>query len=470
MSDGGWKDLLAEGRLARFALICLGVWLNAADALVTATIMPSVAADIGGDAYFGWAIATFLLGAIVAGASGGVVSRRLGLRVALIWGGLVYSAGCALGAGSPEVVSFLVGRLLQGLGAGWVVGLLYVAVGVVFPERHWAKVFAATTSVWGVATLLGPLVGGLFAGAGLWRWAFWLFAVQGLIFCAIAWRLLRNTPRGEAESGLALKQLAILAVAVTVIAAGGLVQGAGLALALVAAGAALLFLMLWVDRRSNPRLLPRDASRWGNAASAGYLMMFALTAAAIGWTVYGAALLQAFYGLSPLEAGYVVAGEALGWTAAALPIAGLADRWHGPFIRLGAALVSVGLLIIAFGLPAGHLWVVVAGSLTLGAGFGCAWAFATRRILGSLPEAERGLGSSAVPATQQIGNAAGAAAVGAVGAVLGLSQGIDAAVAARASPWLFTAFLPLALIGLWAAQRLASHMGGEGAESSAANL
>lgn len=469
MSQDSWKDLLSEGRLARFALICLGVWLNAADALVTATIMPSVAADIGGDAYFGWAIATFLLGAIVAGASGGVVSRRLGLRRALVGGGLVYSIGCAAGAASPEVVSFLVGRLLQGLGAGWVVGLLYVAVGVVFPERHWAKVFAATTSVWGVATLLGPLVGGIFAGAGLWRWAFWLFAVQGLIFCAIAARLLRGAAQGQ-ESGLALRQLAILALAVTTIAAGGLVEGPRLALALVAGGTALLFLMLRMDARSQVRLLPADASRWGTTASAGYLMMFAMTAAAIGWTVYGAALLQALYGLTPLQAGYVVAGEALGWTAAALPIAGLADRWHGTFIRLGAALVSLGLVIIAFALPSGHLWVVVTGSLTLGAGFGCAWAFSTRRILASLNESERGLGSSAVPATQQIGNAAGAAAVGAMGAVLGLSRGIDAAVAAHASPWLFTAFLPLALVGLWAAHRLAARPGGAGGERVAADL
>jgi hypothetical protein len=58
-----WKDLLSEGRAPRFALICLGVWLTAADALVTATIMPSVGADLGGYGYFGWAVAGFMLGA-----------------------------------------------------------------------------------------------------------------------------------------------------------------------------------------------------------------------------------------------------------------------------------------------------------------------------------------------------------------------------------------------------------------------
>ena len=55
-----WGDLLAEGRLPKFALICLGVWLNAADSLVTATIMPSVGLDLGGYGYFSWAVAGFL--------------------------------------------------------------------------------------------------------------------------------------------------------------------------------------------------------------------------------------------------------------------------------------------------------------------------------------------------------------------------------------------------------------------------
>ena len=76
----GWADLLAEGRLPRFALICLGVWLNAADSLVTATIMPSVGAELGGYAYFSWATAGFLVGAILAGASAGRLSEIFGLR------------------------------------------------------------------------------------------------------------------------------------------------------------------------------------------------------------------------------------------------------------------------------------------------------------------------------------------------------------------------------------------------------
>src|ERR1700741_2587396 len=102
-SESSWRDLLADGRLPRFALICLGVWLNAADSLVTATIMPSVGADLGGYAYFAWATAGFLAGAIVAGASAGRLSELFGLRSATALAGVIMALGCLISAASPNV-------------------------------------------------------------------------------------------------------------------------------------------------------------------------------------------------------------------------------------------------------------------------------------------------------------------------------------------------------------------------------
>ena len=67
--SGSWADVLGEGRLPRFVLICLAVWLNAADSLIAATIMPSVGRSLGGYAYFGWATAGYLMGSVLAAAS-----------------------------------------------------------------------------------------------------------------------------------------------------------------------------------------------------------------------------------------------------------------------------------------------------------------------------------------------------------------------------------------------------------------
>jgi MFS family permease len=91
-------------------------------------------------------------------------------------------------------------------------------VSALFPQALWNRVFGALAGVWGAATLVSPLIGGLFAEAGFWRGAFWLFALQGLVFIAAAWRLVRPkaAPETEAAPGgpAPLLQVLILALAV----------------------------------------------------------------------------------------------------------------------------------------------------------------------------------------------------------------------------------------------------------------
>src|SRR5579863_6853786 len=106
----GWRDLVADGRLPRFALVCAGTWLAAADELVTATIMPSAARDIGGYSAFGWAVAIFLLGSILGGATAGRLTARFGLRTAMAIAGATYALGCAASALAPDIGVFLAGR------------------------------------------------------------------------------------------------------------------------------------------------------------------------------------------------------------------------------------------------------------------------------------------------------------------------------------------------------------------------
>ena len=114
----GWRDLLGEGRAPVLALILLGCWVVAADSLVTATIMPSVGADLSGYAWFGWAAAGFMTGLVVAGAAAGWLAERIGLRGAMMLAGAAFALGCGLSAAAPDIALFLAGRVLQGCAAG----------------------------------------------------------------------------------------------------------------------------------------------------------------------------------------------------------------------------------------------------------------------------------------------------------------------------------------------------------------
>ena len=449
-----WRELLGEGRLARYFLICAGTWLNAADTLMTATIMPSVAKDIGGYAWFGWTVAAFLLGAIVAGATAGRLSMRLGLRRALALGGLTYAAGCLVSALAPGILLFVAGRMMQGVGGGWIAGLGYVAVTRLFPERLWTRALGGLSGIWGVATVASPLIGGLFAQAGFWRGAFWLFGAQALAYVAAVMVVIGREAARPTEDGARppLLQVAVLGAGIIAIAAAGVVSDAPRQLALGVGGLVLLALFLRLDARAPAALLPRSAADPFSKVGAGLAMVFCLSAASVSYTVYGPALFQALYGASPVTAGYVLGCEAFGWTAMALLIASSARP--GRAIRAGAVLVTLAVAALSVAVPHTRLIAIAAVGAVMGCGFGLCWSFTTSLVATAAPEGERALASSSVPTAQMIGTATGAAAAGAVANLFGFASGVTAERAMTGGFWLFASFAPLALIGCLAAWRL----------------
>src|SRR5690606_38663467 len=102
-----WSELFAPALLSKLLIVLLGVWINAADALVTTTIMPSVAADIGGYAAFSWAVAGFLIGSVVASASAGRLAEIFGLGRASGIAGVIFVLGCVAGALAAGMELFL---------------------------------------------------------------------------------------------------------------------------------------------------------------------------------------------------------------------------------------------------------------------------------------------------------------------------------------------------------------------------
>lgn len=454
MTSTGDVRLFDKALAPRFALLCLGIWLNAADTLVTATIMPSVARDIGGHQYFGWSVAAYLTGSIVAGACSGKLSMALGLRAATAFSGAIYAIGCAMGALAPEFVTFIVGRLVQGLGAGAVVALCYVAITALFPERLWPRVYGAVAGVWGAATLLGPTLGGVFAAAGFWRGTFWLFVVQAIIFIGAVMVMLPAGGADASRSRIPTRQLILLVLGVSLIGAAGIVASPALAAALAVAGIAGMIAMLAVNRRTEDRLLPASASDLRTATGLGLLTVFACEAAVIGFTVYGPAFIQARHAASPLVAGYVTGAIAAGWTLCALLVGHVSAQKDGTLVRTGAGIIVLGAAASAWTTARADMAWTAAAFALLGAGFGLSHAFIARRTIAGAPAAEQAMASSAVPTSQLIGGAVGAAGAGAMANVLGFSEGIDTALAPSHGLILFGAFLPLALVGFTAAWRL----------------
>jgi MFS family permease len=453
--SGSWADVLGEGRLPRFVLICLAVWLNAADSLIAATIMPSVGRSLGGYAYFGWATAGYLLGSVLAAASSGVLAVRFGLRSATVAAALLYTGGCTLSAVAPEIFTFLAGRILQGIGGGWLAGLSSVAIGLLFANRLLPRVYSAISSVWGIAVLVGPMLGGLFADAGSWRAVFWLFAVQGAIVATAARVMLPAAEAAAAATAVAWRQLSIIGIGIILMAvadlAGDFIRVAGLTG--LSVGAFLFALKL--DARSAVRLFPLGSGDPRTVHGAGYATLFLFYVATMGPLVYGPAVLQTLRGLSALLAGYVVGARALLWTAVALPVSGLTEPWPNRLIRLGAVTIFVGLASCAVVFDDSNLaWVVVASGL-IGVGFGLSYAFITQGILGALTDEERAIGGAGIATVRLTGMAAGSAMAAAVANLAGFAHGFSAPAARTAGVWVFLFALPVAALACLSAW----HMG-----------
>jgi MFS transporter len=437
------------------AVLCLGVWLHAADSLLAATVMPSAIDEIGGLAFIYWTVGLYQLGSIVAGAATGTLTLRFGLGTAMTFAALIYAGGCTLSAVAPDMATMLLGRLLQGCGGGSMVALAHVGLTQLFPPERWPRLLALISGVWGVSALTGPLIGGAFASAGLWRGAFWAFGLQALALAAVMSRLLgRPLGRTRAPEPVPGGSIAALSGGVIAVLAAGIQSRPVSALLLIALGLGLLAALLALERRRN-RLFPPRPLDWRQPWGPGYVMVLMLSLATVSFTVYGPLLMEILLDATPFAAGLMIAAESVSWTVAAVAFAGAGPRLEPALIRGGALIVMIGIAGLAWTMPKGPATALLPWVALLGAGFGMAWAFVMRRVVGSVPRSERERAASSLPTMQLLGYALGAPASGMVANLAGLAADAPRPSIESAAFWLFAAFLPLAGLGVAAAWRLA---------------
>src|SRR4029079_19268311 len=148
----------------------------------------------------------------------------------------------------------------------------------------------------------------------------------------------------------------------------------------------VLAVVLWIDGRLPVRLLPHRAGDLTNICGSGYFAMFTLTAASLRLALYGPPILQTVRGFSPLWAGYAIGAESLAWTVAAMAVAHAGPVWDARWIRFGALLLIASLVCLAFPLADGPLVLMLTGGALMGAAFGFAWAFMSRRLMAALSD------------------------------------------------------------------------------------
>ena len=401
---------------ARRGLVLAGVmaamFLAAMESTVVATAMPTVIASLGGIRIYSWTFSAFLLTSTVSMPIWGRLADYLGRRPA-------YLVGSALAGLSRSMEQLIAFRALQGLGAGSLITIGMTIIGDLYGMERRARMQGYFSSVWGIASLVGPLIGGLLTDRVSWRWVFYINLPFGILAAAAIASGLRDEtrerPRGSFDvAGMTLFATAISAFLVGLVDVGsgeGWLRSSGLFLLLLSVVLMVVFVL--VERRAEEPVIPLGLFANPIVRSA------AITGLLAGMAMFGAITyvplyLQAVTGTTATQAGWVLIPFVFGWVVFSIVSARLA-------LRIGyrrVVLTGMGALVLAFVLLSG--WNE---SLTIGmaardislAGVGMGMIFVPMLIAvqSAVPRSLLGSATSLTTFFRTIGGAVGVAVMGA---------------------------------------------------------
>lgn len=169
-----------------FLAVLFGMLLAALDQTIVATALPTVVADLGGARHQSWVVTSYLLASTIVTAVVGKVGDLFGRKVVFQAAVLFFLAGSVLCGLSGSMTMLVAARALQGIGGGAMMVTATALIGEVIPLRDRGRYQGALGAVFGVTTVIGPLLGGFFTDHMSWRWAFWVNVPVGILVLVIA--------------------------------------------------------------------------------------------------------------------------------------------------------------------------------------------------------------------------------------------------------------------------------------------
>ncbi len=301
-----------------FVGIVLSIFLAAIESTVVATAMPTVVARLGGIRIYSWVFSGFLLTQTVTMPLWGRFSDLYGRRPIYLTGLMTFLIGSALSGAAQNMGQLIVFRMIQGLGAGALMTLGYTIIGELFGLERRARMQGYISSVWGVASLIGPWVGGMLTDYVSWRWVFYINLPIGAIAMAVLATTLRGIPRPVRQpvvdwAGIALFAAGVSAILLGIVEAGRVGAWSTVdVVALLVLGGLVLVGFVVVERRAAEPIVPPRLFK-NRMVVAAVVTRFLAGMAMFGALSFVPLFLQSVTGASATGAGLVLTPFVLGW-------------------------------------------------------------------------------------------------------------------------------------------------------------
>jgi MFS family permease len=423
--------------------LAMTITLVAFESLSVATILPVVSRHLGDLRLYGWVFSAFFLASLVGTVVGGGLSDRTeggGVRMALVGGLIVFAAGLAVAGAAPSMPVLVLGRVIQGFGAGMVPAAAYAAIGRSYPERLRPRMFATLSTAWVVPGLVGPALSAQVAEHAGWRWVFLGLLPLVAVTAAITLPALAGVPPARHPEGAGNAPLPLAASSLVAVGAGLILTGLTVDEAAVSPPLILVGVLLVVP--SLRRLTPPGTLRARPGLPAAVLTRGLLTFGFFAADAYVPLTLTSVRHTSTTFAGITLTVSTIGWTAASWVQARFVRRrGPRPLVAGGLALVIAGIGSMATLLGAAvPIGVAVVAWTVAGFGIGLAYSPISLTALGWARRGEEGRISASVQLMDVLGTGLGTGVAGAAVAIvhqqhgssrlgLGLAYAVAAAVA-----------------------------------------